>query len=87
MLKFPVGGLMGLCENCGFKALLYVQAMMIRPSELDILPDDDNMGKPLPNLNVCPTCYETPAGIVSENLRHKRLPDEEYKHDAKTQIH
>ena len=41
-MKFLVGGLIDKCENCGFKALLYLKTM-VRQSDLDILPDDDNM--------------------------------------------
>jgi len=76
-MKFLVGGWIDKCENCGFKALLYLKTM-VRQSDLNILPDDDNMGKPLEKLKVCPTCVETPAGCISENLRHQRLPDSEY---------
>lgn len=47
-----------------------------------IKPEDslsnDATADDMPLLNVCVTCFHTPAGCASENLTHKRLPEHEY---------
>jgi hypothetical protein len=75
-MKFLTCGITGECENCKFEALLYVKSM-IRPLDVSSIvePEDPLI---LPTMKVCPTCFETPAGCVSENLRHERLDEKEY---------
>ena len=47
-----------------------------RPNDLNTMTGD--YSESVPKLLVCVTCLETPAGIKSDNLEHRRLPDEEY---------
>lgn len=51
--------------------------VVIDPSTMDAIagttPDE------VPMKNVCLGCFHTPTGYKSENERHQRLPEAEYK--------
>lgn len=65
----------GRCQNCGMAGLLRDKPMM---PERDALDSGDSTLEKLPILAVCVTCFNTPMGCVSENVKHKRLPEQEY---------
>lgn len=64
----------GSCDNCGMRGILF-RKVIIKPNEVGEAPTLED----LPVLDVCITCFETPTGVKSENLRHERLPEAEYK--------
>lgn len=71
---------LGRCMNCRMRGTL-VSKPMVRPADVSSL-DPANCSedpKAIATILVCVTCFETPAGIRSENLEHQRLPKEEYE--------
>jgi len=66
----------GKCMNCLFRGLLRPR-VMIRKIDLNAITGDTS--ESAPTLDVCVTCFETPAGCVSGNASHQRLPASEYQ--------
>jgi hypothetical protein len=66
---------LGICQNCMMRGML-TQKAMIRP--IDVSSVDGDVDAPLPLMWACVTCLETPAGMRSGNLGHRRLAKEEY---------
>lgn len=65
----------GTCDACRFAGWLRKKAML-KPGELNAITGDTSDA--LPILDLCVTCYSTPAGVLSDNATHQRLPDQEY---------
>lgn len=59
------------CQNCHLWGVLQIKAM-IRPQDLNTMTGEHTDA--VPELWVCVTCFETPAGIESENIGHVKLP-------------
>lgn len=66
----------GKCRACGFYGVLLRKPYVSRGDLNSITGDTSDT---LPVLDLCLTCYETPAGFDSENTEHQRLPEAEYK--------
>ena len=56
------------CENCTFKGVLRLKTM-VRPQDLDSITG--TVSNEAPTLWVCVTCFDTPIGCVSENVRRE----------------
>lgn len=63
----------GPCQNCKMRGILYR-----KPFVKTRMLVDEPVAENLPVMTLCISCFETPAGMVSENLRHERLPAEGY---------
>lgn len=62
-----VAGRPGLCDQCGFKALLFRKP---KPVINTLEPQD--MVDDLTIQSLCPTCFDTPLGTQSLNQRHRK---------------
>jgi hypothetical protein len=65
----------GKCDNCGFTGLVTRRPFVLHSDALDGKFDVTNP----PVRTVCVTCHYTPDGAMSENVRHRRLPEGEYR--------
>lgn len=65
----------GRCQVCGFMGFLFVKPL-VGGDCCDAISGETADSVPI--LAMCVTCYGTPAGCVSENVKHQRLPEEEY---------
>lgn len=68
----------GPCDNCKMRGILFRKAF-VQPMTSFELPAESDLSAELPILDLCITCFETPQGIVSDNLKHQRLPEDEYR--------
>lgn len=63
------------CDMCGMRGVC---------REKHAIRYDDTMSatatadEAIPKLMLCMTCFDTPAGVKSDNEKHKRLAPEEY---------
>lgn len=62
----------GNCQQCGFAGVLKHKAVIPKASTIEIEKDLADPSKPLDDLLVCVTCFETPAGCVSENVSYRK---------------
>lgn len=62
----------GICQNCDMRGLLMPRVMVPDSESAAItgITQDDAR-----TLMVCITCYETPAGVKSENVGWVKLED------------
>lgn len=60
------------CQLCNMLGLLSPKSCIVRDAS------GQGYEEFTKTLWVCPTCYDTPAGVISENVKHRRLPDAEY---------
>lgn len=65
------------CQVCTFKGLLLYKQTIPRIDISQMTYDAGAEAKERVQ-HLCITCFETPIGCVSENARHKRLPEAEY---------
>lgn len=63
------------CQLCTMLGLLTPKSCYVRSAGQSY---DDYVDSEPKILEVCPTCYDTPPGAISENVKHRRLPDAEY---------
>lgn len=68
----------GRCQNCEFAGLVMCVSDFLSKAKLDALAADPEGSIESETLFVCSTCFETPRGVLSANLAHRRLPESEY---------
>lgn len=68
----------GRCQNCEFAGVVAPVNDFLKKADVDLLMTDPNAEVRSLSLLVCPTCLETPCGVLSPNLAHRRLPEMEY---------
>jgi hypothetical protein len=80
-MKAPEGFAFGICEGCKFRGLVRPK-LLIGKDFIDPISGTARDDNP-PGLMFCITCYETGAGLTSDNAVHERLPKSEYDRDKK----
>jgi hypothetical protein len=64
----------GFCRSCGMAGLLQPKVVIDASDPRETYDSGD-----VPRMLICITCFDTPTGLKSENVTHKRLAAKEYE--------